>query len=226
MTQPDICEHWLMTDASNCKQTLRMSFPFILDNHFVFFHLSLSCGSSCVLLYFISISKSLEEKVEHTEHTEKFLPVYKSSCVQNPSCAYCARALRIGLYFHHNKINKAHVDDNLASPGHHTSPLHANCAPMAELDCRNQNSLTRKALTCYDCYYYKARSDTGADKKLTKTVRDDTRAQTTCWKTGGRYAIFSTLWLQCLHYHTVNRARRNLKAKMGFRRRGNEVQEE
>lgn len=66
MTQPDICEHWLMTDASNCKQMLRMLFPFILDNHFVFFHLSLSCGSSCVLLYFISISKSLEEKAPNT----------------------------------------------------------------------------------------------------------------------------------------------------------------
>lgn len=68
MTQPDMCEHWLMTDASNCKQTLRMPFPFIVDNHFVLFHLSLSCGSSCVLFYFISISKSLEEKVEHRTH--------------------------------------------------------------------------------------------------------------------------------------------------------------
>lgn len=68
------------------------------------------------------------------------------------------------------KQTQLQVDDNLASPRHRASPLHANSTPMAELDSRNPNSLTRKGLTCYDCCYYTAPSDRGAAKMLTKTL--------------------------------------------------------
>lgn len=103
--------------------------------------------------------------------TEKFQSVDKISCVRKTHLALIVLPpFEYGFTSNITKQTQLHVDDNLASPGQRASPLHANSTPMAELDSRNPNSLTRKGLTCYDCCYYTAPSDTGADKMLTKTL--------------------------------------------------------
>lgn len=98
--------------------------------------------------------------------------------------------------FKANKTNMVHVDDNLASPGHKKSTAPRSSAPMAELDRRNQNSLTRKGLTCYDCRHYIAQSDTETDNTDKNMAEKHTRAQ--------MKSYFCTIRLLCSHHRILN----------------------
>lgn len=64
--------------------------------------------------------------------------------------------------FSTSKINMFHTDDNLTS-AHRNSSASCNCWLVAESERRNQNTPSRKGLTCYDYCYYTAQSDTGSD---------------------------------------------------------------
>lgn len=125
-------------------------------------------------IVFYKISYYSPCEIVETSTTEKFQFSDKLSlCVEKKKVYLVVIVLAPFEYRFTSNITKQtqlHVDDNLASPRHCVSPLHANSTPMAELDSRNPNSLTRKGLTCYDCCYYTAPSDTGAAKMLTKTL--------------------------------------------------------
>lgn len=75
--------------------------------------------------------------------------------------------------FNTNKINMVRGDDNLAS-GRRNSSAPCNYWPVAESERRNQNTLSRKGLTCYDYGYYTAQSDTESDNTDKKRLQENT----------------------------------------------------
>lgn len=100
-----------------------------------------------------------------------------------------------------NKTNMVHVDDNLASSQDKNWTASHSSTLMAELDCRNPNSQTRKGLTCYDCCHYITQSDTDGPDKNTAEKHLYTRWH---FERGEICAIFfSTVRLLCVHYHTL-----------------------
>lgn len=121
--------------------------------------------------------------------------------------------------FNANQRNMVHVDDNLASSGHKTSTASLSCTTMAELDWRNQNSLTRKGLACYDCCHYIAQSDTETDNNWQKHCRKTHMLRWHIEKKGGEICYFLTLRLLWLYQHRLQWPR----FKLGFKGTGNQV---
>lgn len=87
--------------------------------------------------------------------------------------------------FNTNKINMVHVDDNLTS-GRRNSPGSCNCWLVAESERRNQNTPSRKGLTCYDYCYYTAQSDTGSDNTDNKKAAGKHTCTHDILKRGGK----------------------------------------
>lgn len=116
---------------------------------------NISKGSQSIKIYLLKIWKL--ECMEKVQFLDKISFVYKikSMLIVLVSSEYY-------FTFNTNKINMVHVDDNLIS-GRRNSPTPCNCWLVAESERRNQNTPSRKGLTCYDYCYYTAQSDTGCD---------------------------------------------------------------